>query len=492
MKKIIKFIIILFSFMYFYPNTTLGFLNDSDSFDLYNNIDKWYEELESQFTVREISWWGENLSIAEVLNQNASVEKLNECFKSNINYFDVKNLATWDDSTSFNTKILNSCWKNWQISQSLLSKYQKIAISTYNKWLIKASTKVDNIYKISRIWLYSDWIKENSPFDLVTDIEEINDIVFEKELTYNWQQWYDLSQKVDDLLYWDNSSLDSSVENNNTNIIPDWNNQVCKTNDTNLSDDSKKLLLWETNNIPLNEDSQNYNKTENETYYSPVTDDDLWPCNNFFCITIEFVTHNQNLLWWLKSNSIEWLLKKYNDTFKKTASTSLIQSKMTTNNFELWLKDLNLPDMFHMWIQISSKPVPILNLNSKNSDENSDFSSKNLLDRYYSNLWLEYKRANDLSIFKQNDYELKNVLANQEQKISDISKKEQELNWHFEYLKKQNDYLSNNLIDQNVSLSDLDWFYKQFIEINNFVSSIYEYTINLEKTIKWMNEIKNW
>ena len=192
--------------MYFYPNTTLGFLNDSDSFDLYNNIDKWYEELESQFTVREISWWGENLSIAEVLNKNASVEKLNECFKSNINYFDVKNLATWDDSTSFNTKILNSCWKNWQISQSLLSKYQKIAISTYNKWLIKASTKVDNIYKISRIWLYSDWIKENSPFDLVTDIEEINDIVFEKELTYNWQQWYDLSQKVDDLLYWDNSS----------------------------------------------------------------------------------------------------------------------------------------------------------------------------------------------------------------------------------------------------------------------------------------------
>lgn len=495
MKKIIKFIIILFSFMYFYPNTTLGFLSDSNSFDLYKSVDEWYVDLQNRFLTREITWWAENLSLKETLNNIADSNNITACFPASLTVEDIKNVSSWKDSSSFYSKIFKSCWKNWKIGQETMNNYVNIAKTAYNQWLIKANSKVDNIYKISRIWLYSDWIKENSPFDLMIDLEEINDIVFEKELTYNWEEYTDLSDRVDNLLYWDTdtSSQTSTIENDNEITTNDWNNAVCKIDNSDLSEESKKLLLWDTTSQTLDENSDNYNSLEQETYYSPVTDDDIWPCNNFFCITVEFVTHNQNLLWNSKNNSIEWLLIKSNEHLKKFASTSLIQSKMTTNNFELWLKDLNLPDMFHVWFQITTKPVPILNLNSNSSDSDLpwwDFTSTNLIQRYYKNLWLEYKRSNDLEIFKKSDYEKLNVLNSWNSNIEWLSQLQNQIKQYQQTASLWNDYLSNVVIDQNLNASALDQFYLQFVEIDNFVKSINDYVNNLGIIIKWMDKIK--
>ncbi|MDR0771825.1 MAG: hypothetical protein LBF15_01910 [Candidatus Peribacteria bacterium] len=46
--------------------------------------------------------------------------------------------------------------------------------------------------------------------------------------------------------------------------------------------------------------------------------------------------------------SIEDIIARSNEHLKIFAGTSLVQSKMTTNNFQLGLKDLNLPDIFHI------------------------------------------------------------------------------------------------------------------------------------------------
>jgi len=40
--------------------------------------------------------------------------------------------------------------------------------------------------------MYSDGIEENSPFDLVLDLEEINSIIFEESIPYDGVNNFDL------------------------------------------------------------------------------------------------------------------------------------------------------------------------------------------------------------------------------------------------------------------------------------------------------------
>gem|GEM_PF-1658002 len=54
-----------------------------------------------------------------------------------------------------------------------------------------AATKIDQSYKISKIGLYADGIAENSPFDLMIDLGEINEIIFEKEIPYTGVNTFD-------------------------------------------------------------------------------------------------------------------------------------------------------------------------------------------------------------------------------------------------------------------------------------------------------------
>jgi len=48
-------------------------------------------------------------------------------------------------------------------------------------------------------------------------------------------------------------------------------------------------------------------------------------------------------LGYASDKSIENVLKTSNKHLKKAANTSLVQSKMSTNNFEMSLRDLDLP-----------------------------------------------------------------------------------------------------------------------------------------------------
>jgi len=85
---------------------------------------------------------------------------------------------------------------------------------------------------------------------------------------------------------------------------------------------------------------------------------------------------------------------------------------MTTNNFEISLRDLNLPDMFHMGFVITKKAPPILHLEELNKfqkekpktetetkkEDNDEI--KILLRNKYANFKLNYDKANDLENFK--------------------------------------------------------------------------------------------
>lgn len=484
--------------MSFYPNHTLGFFGDTSGLDLYNEIDKWYDDYVDSFSTREISWAADNTSIYQKLNQIASTQNLSQCFPSNVTISDLRDVALdWNLST-LDAKILKTCpWlnKDNSISVETLNKYNQIAIKEYNDWVDRAETKIDKIYSIWSIWLFSDWNEDNSPFDIISDLEWINDIVFNKKLTYKWENTKDLSDEVDNFINsWDTSTQTSNVDNSNdTTTLNDANTDVCSTNNTPLDSSSAWLLLWLTWSTNANENNENQEDSlENETVYSPVNDNDLWPCTSFFCITIEFVTHTQDLLWSSENtNSLEYLISRSNNHLKPFASTSLVQSKMTTNNFELWLSNLSLPDLFHFWVELIWKPVPIKKLDMywEDSFENWDFSSKNLLNRYYKNLWLNYNRANDLNIFNNTDYESLSINKAAETTMVNASDKNQEYINILNNQSYQNDYVSNTVIDNYISWYDLNWFLTQFAQVNWFVSYLTTYTEQLENIIKWMKNI---
>gem|GEM_PF-6396414 len=82
--------------------------------------------------------------------------------------------------------------------------------------------------------------------------------------------------------------------------------------------------------------------------YAKVNDNSIWPCTTYFCITVDFITNTYPLFTSGSDLSIESIVKRSNEHIRKFAGTSLIQSNMTINNFQIGLKDLNLPDIFHV------------------------------------------------------------------------------------------------------------------------------------------------
>ncbi len=55
----------------------------------------------------------------------------------------------------------------------------------------RAREKSQNMYELSKIWLYSDWNDANSPFDLMSDLKDIDAIISNEKIDYNedWK-WY--------------------------------------------------------------------------------------------------------------------------------------------------------------------------------------------------------------------------------------------------------------------------------------------------------------
>lgn len=477
MKKNIFLILVLGLIL---PKFSFGdFLSDPTWLDLYKKIDSWVYDLELKYLDKELRWWDMWWNIVDDLNKRAKNAWLNDtCFKWNLSVKDIKDIYNDNNSAEILSNVLKDCFDPEEASiwTTTFNNYLNIVNESYEENSKKAQTKVDNIYKIWRIWMYSDWVEENSPFDLQIDLQEINSIIFEEQIKYNWVNSTNLWRDVNNLLSWKNLNSKTNL------VIEDWNNWVCNLNDSWLSLDSLNNVFW---NINSPEETQN-----KKTWYQKVNDNAFWPCNNFFCIAINFVTYNHNLLGWWTNLSIEWLLKRSNTHFKKFASTSLIQAKMTTNHFELWLKDLQLPEIFHVWVQVSYKPVPLMNVDKKNKNKDEDdFKAKNLLDRYYRNFWLDYDRANDLHIFAQKENELKSILDSQELTIVDASEKKWDFQSYIETTKKENDYVSNTVVNKKVLEEDMNDFYNQFIELESFTNAFLDYAIWVKWVVWKMNQI---
>lgn len=461
-------------FILLLPKISFGdFLSDPTGLDLYKKIDSWIFELEVKYLDKELKWWDEWWDIVENINKIAKTYWIeNSCLKWKLKTQDVKDIYFDNNPNEILAKVLKDCFdeKDGSLSTTTLNQYLKIINKTYEDSKKRAQIKVNNIYKIWRIWMYSDGIEENSPFDLMVDLQNINSIIFEEKIEYDW---VNVEPKERD-------------NSNNDNPIFLWNNDY---NNPEICFDDKSWLSQNSINQIFSQNKENIHKKNLFNSYSQVNDNWIWPCNNFFCINIKFDTYNHALLGWWTNLSIEWLLKRSNEHLKKFVSTSLIQAKMTINHFEIWLKDLNLPDIFHVWLQVSYKPVPLLDVDKNDKDDDDEFKYKNLLTRYYRNLGLDFERANDLNIFKKKENEMKSLLDSQELGQKEVVNKTDNLNFYINQIKKENEFVSQTVIDKKIIEEDMSDFYKQFLELESFSRAFMDYSIWLKWIIWKMNEI---
>lgn len=534
-------------------NSSFWFLWNDHWFDLYKTIDKWIDDLELKNYEFEISWWWE--SVSGELNRILETNWLWECIKDWIDAEDIKEIVKWN-SEKLASLISEDCFVDWEIIGTIkFNDILKNIVDIDKAYTDLAEDKTKKTYEIAHIGLYSDWSLENSPFDLIADLKSIDEIIFTREIEYNWEESYDIDAEFEDFLKWllnnnlSNSSnsnnlanniLNDSNLNNNTNtnntsnsnntnpnnssnvqIENPYNTYVCSDNLNNswLNSNEKDSLIAKinyvnTNNYSWNQNNTNWNNSSwnnsnwigsntnssqsknylelNDTWYKKVNDNAVFPCNDTFCIEVDFKTYNFDLLWWWQTYSIEKILKRSNEHLKQFAATSLVQSKMTTNFFELGLRDLSLPDIFHMWIQISKKSPPILNIDNWEDDnddkEKDELSYTNLLEKYYEANWLEYKRRNDIQLFQSEINKTKSIIDSAGLEKQMASKKIQSYLKEREETKKKFDYISD-AIDRKYLFEDMWIFYYQLVEVERFIAWINDYTTSLYWIVKWMKKI---
>lgn len=540
MKKILISIICLLSIT---SISNASFWSVS-SLNLYNSIDEWIDSLQDRMENFELEWGEESPWILSEMNKYAITNQKPACLDESKNITPdafrkiVKNKdISW--STWIMKYLIPDCieWKKDTHLISIVNTYLDL-FNTYNLDKKKVSwMKSDQIYKISKIWLYADWDIDNSWFDLIVDIQDIDKMIFADVLDYEWEPNEDLDEALDGFLkplvdtvnklsspnFWkddENKTRKQSpylIQTSTPELITTTTEKTKSTINTyTCSDDlninwlssstleslinniNNELIWWWTKNINKNpsiEESEVWDKlnpktsTSSETWgYSKLSDNASWPCEDLFCINIEMKTYEHSLFGWWENVTIEYLLNRSNKHLSKHASTSLIPAKMWTNEFELGLKDLNLPDVFHLSMQVSTKPIPTLNIEKEWARDKSEYSAENMIKKHYEINWLNYNRRNDLVLLhwmEQNKQNINNWPWLSPQKL--LEKQIENDQIVIERQKKTTAFY--NTIDKKVSYWVIWTFEEQFTELDKFTVWINNYVNTLHSLVKKLREI---
>lgn len=554
--------------------------------NFYSSIVDNLSTLESQIYTIEITW-------EDWINEKIKKYSWLDCLSKELTEEDIVNIVDYNERKALIQNF--SCKDNKNINLWKLDKIVDTISHIHKNTQYISKMKTKQIFDVSNVWIYSDWIDKNWPFDLIIDLEQIDEIIFEKkwkEEKFEWWENIDLEEKIKNLL----KKSEEAGTNNNENENEDWNttsvcdlewwclnennnfwtdipdnweiwdidntdwinnnisdftckilwtcktadlneNKICTKHNTSLNSIYEKSIIkniekkikenslvwniqnwkweawgngknwgdWKTseswdswkdwedsyNNIPeiIQDESKKYKK---------LNDNEVFPCNNFFCIKIESVTNNHNWFWWWVADapSIEFLLERSNKHLKKFAATSQVQAKMSINNWESILKDLNLADTFHMWMQISKKPVPILDLNKdveneENKEEQKEeweLALKSQLKKYYELHWLSYKMRNDLSLYRKIEQDR---LATLNANFSNIKLASEKFDEYLKNLKEKQNEIENlkKTITETNRSDIMKNFELQFKEIDIFNKSARDYVNNLDTVITNMLKI---
>ncbi|MCD5374993.1 hypothetical protein LR010_00910 [Candidatus Gracilibacteria bacterium] len=521
--------IILFSLLggCFFMSSTSAFLGEDLGLDLYKQIDEGFESLEIKQYEYELTGQGET-DINQVLEP---------IFADNGLDCDIASSADIDRMLADGNvgMIVERCVGEGEpIPTALIEEVTNTLNYIKNTFKGRAETKSKKTYEVARIGLYSDGNIENSPFDLITDLQEIDRVIFSEELEYNGvekdksadEELDDFLEEDKDYLYEDEEEEDEAEdeevleegnedeeETTTETIIDelDYHTYVCEPGDDlsgldevivdDIIDDIEGTggyipnpTYWTypggvvTNGTSWGGPFPGGSSLTGE--YTPVTDS--WECDSFFCIVIEFQKSNYGLAGG-ETMTIETVLKRAAKHLEKPANASLTQRKQTTNNFELGSIIKNLGSMFRGFgIEVSSKPVPILDLEAKNDNlvEGDLFEIENLLKKYYKNAGLDYDRRNDLHNFTSRSEEERVIetaggmrIPYSEDKLNELEK--------FQTALRENNRIVSLAVDKTILQDDMKEFGKQFTELERFVAAIEDFCKGITGITDEMKEIRS-
>lgn len=428
-KQILTFTIII-ALVLNSTSVFAGFIWESSGLDFYKTIDRWYTTYQTRLLENSLA---------------GSAEKVNE-FLSGSNVVKLDNLI---DFTKTELDIVTDWWLSpilkrinfeWN-SEANTNRIMALSTKIKERYILKKDEilkNISNASKISVIWLYNDWDIGNSWYDIVNDIERIHSVIFTDSPKYNWIKnsaasdfngilnWLNNTSFLPNLGWlfnnsWSNNAAIPQATNSWATINKATNNSnLCNTgisliglDGSLLSDIDRQVNLWDNSNSnnwwignitrnPFN--SWNLNAGNSNPWFWNNNSRN-WPCIWFICIKIEFTSYSHGLLgWW--SSTIEWIIDKNLKIIDKTAGKSWIQADMSKLFFWLSiLRQLNLPAMLHLWLEVSSLPVPILNLdNSKKIASQWDSAKKvwscndlkntEIFSSAFHQIWLDYIRPN--------------------------------------------------------------------------------------------------
>lgn len=538
MKNIYRWAALFILWLYTMGWVSHAFLGEEIGLNLYNILDEGYGELESKNFEYELS--GTDDTIKEKINNllELRMDFLWEdwdCIEKDLAPSHIEAIAKWNIQILYD-KLWDKCkTETNSISIATISLIKEVITDHYNSALLLANEKSSQMQKIWSLWMYSDWILENASFDLIDDLEKIDDILFASKISYNWAEYESLKDSFDDIINEKRSKLQANTIDlwvinesitwetavpqeiwwNSTNFLFDLNNSEYSNNYICRQENSDNWLnqedldnIFQSQNDSSNITSDSFSSTGNSNSsnssssslniknspenifgnYKQINDNWSWPCSDFFCVTIDFQIHEQQLLWWWDNITLEYLLDRSSKHLRKFANSSLVWSQMTVNNWELSLKHLDLSSIFHMSFQIQTKPVPILSLKDEDKEDSNEFKSITLLEKYYEAYNLDYKRRNDIVVFEQQQSEYKSILNSAESSISSVVEKQAELEKYLLKSAKRADLITTNIY-KKWSYETLGDFWNQFIELNNFTVAIKDYSENLLNIVKAMDKI---
>ena len=532
-----------------------AFVGEDLWFDIYTSIDKWIKELQQiQYDYELNNQW--SWEIFEVVNQILHREWL-EC---QVQSSDDIAILTWNTSESTMQAIFEFCWW-WQERLSIVFA-ENVQNALRDIWRIfwdRAEKKAEITYTLARIWLFADGNINNSPFDLIVDLQEIDTIIYGQKIEYNGITPIDnqsFQNFIDKIVNRSTQSSDTSKENqsigthsnpdeimnqlidgegnniaallelielianqelDNQNLfvtdqvfIPEhW--QICSVNnnswlDSNIVADISTRFnpikqwiytplrpgtFYYPESIHNNFDALKWPLKSDWPKWSFTSTKAPWPCNDTFCINIDFETREYGLIGW-ETRSIYKILSMVADHCEKPANASLTQRKQAINNFEISSIIRDLPSMLR-WVslEVSSKPLPILAKIEHDEDPTRDEIEqevKNMLYERYKWLWLDYDRQNDIEIADKSPIVQKILqtspnmsLVYPERRFNEF--KSYDTAFINAFQRGQNH--DTHIINQK----QLQWFVNNFNELERFTFSFTDYIKDFTWIIMMLEEI---
>lgn len=257
--------------------------------------------------------------------------------------------------------------------------------ATYDDIKKRALREQSAYEETASIGIYSDGDTKNSDFDLITDIEKINAIIFSNPARYDGTI-NNSTKSLSDFLKGKNpekinTSETESINKNTITSEENWQNTSENANITNtINNTIKTSVPWDTVCTPDGEKYASVNNMVTDDFIAELnstlagnTKTTVWqdysenfykkntqsnenserntnentgsekkdfasklPCNDIFCITIGSNIGSQNLLTGGKwGNSIEDILNKHIEKTEDISWSDLSAQKMTNNSFQL-------------------------------------------------------------------------------------------------------------------------------------------------------------